>query len=201
MWEEVDYIKNRILFFVGINIIIIFFNISVSTAVEDTYKLDPVHSSIVFRIKHLGISYVYGRFHSPEGVIKFDEGNPSNGFVEVTVKASDIDTENADRDNHLRSVDFFDVEKFPRISFKSRDVKMIKDDLYEVAGDMNLHGVTRKILINITRTGSGKDPWGGFRVGAETTFTIKRSDYGMTGMMGIVGDKVELTISIEAVKN
>lgn len=166
----------------------------------ETYKVDPVHSSILFRVKHLGISYVYGRFHNPSGTVKFDERAPENGLVTISAKVQDIDTGNTQRDDHLKSPDFFDAEKFPLISFKSRGTEQRDDDLYDVAGDMTVHGVTRPIIIVVEFTGSGKDPRGGFRVGAESTFNIKRSDYGMTTMLGPVGDDVRITVSIEAVR-
>ena len=178
----------------------IFFLVSGSIAATENFGVDPVHSSIVFRVKHLGISYVYGRFHNPQGAIQFDEKEPSKGFLEVQVKAAEINTDNKDRDKHLRSPDFFDVTKYPTISFKSKSIKKLDDETYEVVGDLNLHGITRSITIKLLRTGSGDDPWGGYRVGAETTFTVKRSDFGMTTMLGIVGDEVRLTISIEAIR-
>jgi len=177
---------------------LLFLPLFVSAA--DTYKVDPAHSAIVFRIKHLGISYVYGRFHNPSGAVRFDEKATENGFVEISAKVQDIDTGNTQRDDHLKSPDFFHAEKFPLILFKSKGIKKREGRLYDVMGDMSLHGVTRPMSIVVEFTGSGKDPWGGYRVGAETTFNIKRSDYGMTTMLGPVGDDVRITVSIEAVR-
>ena len=166
----------------------------------DLYEVDHVHSSIVFRIKHLEIAYVYGRFNDFSGTFRIDDNNPANNTIEIQVKAKSIDTANAKRDAHLRSPDFFDVKQFPLISFNSKSFKTEGSDLFEVAGDLSLHGITHPLTIKVERTGSGRDPWGGYRVGFEGTFRVNRSEFGMSHMLGPVGDEVRLTVSLEAIR-
>ena len=165
-----------------------------------TYKADPVHSSVLFRIKHLDVSYFHGRFNGVAGTFVFDDENPSAASLDIQIKVEDIDTNNADRDKHLKSPDFFDAEKYPLVTFKSRSLRKTGDHTYEVTGDLTLHGVTKPLTVGLERIGSAKDPWGGYRTGFETVFTIKRSDFGMTNMIGPVGDEVRLTIAIEGVR-
>jgi polyisoprenoid-binding protein YceI len=171
----------------------------IASAVE-TYEVDPEHSAITFRIKHLGIAYVYGRFNDMSGVLKIDDQIPANSSVQISAKTESVDTNVVKRDDHLRSPDFFDAKKFPTISFTSKSFKKVDEDTYEVAGALNLHGITRPLTISIEHTGSGKDPWGGYRTGYETTFTIKRSDFGITTMLNGVGDEVRITVSIEGIR-
>lgn len=172
---------------------------SAAVAAND-YTLDPVHSSLVFGIKHFGTSMFYGRINSPTGKLVFDEENPKNSMVEISVNAGDIDTANEKRDKHVKSEDFFHIEKYPQISFKSATVKKISEKAYQIEGDLNFLGKTRTITILAQHTGSGKDPWGGYRTGFESRFTIKRSDFGMDFMMGPLGDEVRIIISVEAVR-
>jgi polyisoprenoid-binding protein YceI len=166
----------------------------------ETYEVDLEHSSITFRIKHLGITYVYGRFNDMSGILKIDNQTPANSSVQVSAKTESVDTNVPKRDDHLRSPDFFDAKKFPTISFTSKSFKKLDEDTYEVAGSLNLHGITRPLTVTVEHTGSGKDPWGGYRTGYETTFTIKRSDFGMTTMLNGVGDEVRITLSIEGIR-
>lgn len=172
-----------------------------SPAAADVFKVDPAHSAITFRIKHLGISYVHGRFNNAFGTITFDENRPANNAVEIAVKVNDIDTSIAKRDTHLKSPEFFDAVKYPLISFRSETFQRIGERTYEVSGPLSFHGVTRPLTVKVEFIGSGKDPWGGHRAGFETAFTIKRSDFGMTHMLGSVGDEVQLNVNVEAVRN
>ena len=174
--------------------------VSFPAAAAETYDVDPVHSAAIFRIKHLGISYVYGRFNDLSGTLKIDNKNPAGHAVDIHVKTKNVDTFNVERDNHLRSLDFFDAEKFPLISFKSESFQKVSSDSYEVVGELSIHGVTRPLTVKVQQTGADKDPWGGYRIGFETTFTIKRSDFGMNFMMGGVGDEVRIIVSIEGVR-
>jgi polyisoprenoid-binding protein YceI len=164
----------------------------------DKYKIDPEHSSVIFRINHLDIADIYGRFNDPTGVVVLDSSDPSKSSFTFEVQAANIDTHNEKRDAHLRSPDFFDAKQFPVITFKSTSVKGSGND-YEVTGDLTMHGVTKQITVPITRTGEGKDPWGGYRTGWKATADLKRSDFGIKGVAG-VGDEVHLIISFEAVK-
>lgn len=165
-----------------------------------TYDVDAVHSSVVFRIKHLNAAYFYGRFNEIAGTFVLDDADPARGSFDVQVKVASVDTANADRDKHLKSPDFFDAEQFPLITFKSRSVKKAGETTLEVAGDLTLHGVTRPLTVKIERTGSGTGMRGEFRGGWETVFEIKRSDFGMTKLIGPVGDEVRLIVSVEGVR-
>lgn len=173
---------------------------SVAWASPEEYKVDPVHSSVWFRIKHLGVSYCYGRFNEPMGSFVWDEQNPEASKFTVKVAVEKIDTDNEKRDQHLRGVDFFDAAKHPEITFTSTAIKPQGDNKFEVTGDLTLHGVTKSITVVLEHVGGGKDPWGGFRRGFETKFTIKRSDFGMNYMQGPLGDEVTLKVGIEGVR-
>ena len=166
----------------------------------ETYNLDPGHTSIVFRVKHLGIAYVFGRFNGPTGSFVFDESSPSKSAIEMQAEAKNIDTAVEKRDNHLKSPDFFNAVEFPLVSFKSNSVKKLSESTYEVSGDLTLLAKTRPITVEVHATGAGKDPWGNFRRGFATSFSIKRSEFGMGFMMGGVSDEVNLTVSVEGIR-
>jgi polyisoprenoid-binding protein YceI len=176
------------------------FLLAVPVIAENMYEIDPVHSSILFGIKHFGAGNVYGRFNNPVGKLSFDEKNPEKSSVVIEAKASDIDTANQKRDDHLKSAEFFNIEKFPVISFKSSSVEKRGQQEYQIKGDLTFLGKTRTITVQAQHIGFGKDPWGGNRTGFESRFAIKRSDFGMNFMQGPLGDDVQLIISIEAVK-
>jgi polyisoprenoid-binding protein YceI len=129
------------------------------------YRIDAVHSTLLFRIRHLGISYAYGRFRDVSGTLQLDAADPEQSKVRVEIGAASIDTGNEKRDQHLRSADYFDVERFPSISFTSTRVRKQPDDLYAITGDLTLHGVTRSVTVYMKLTGAGPDPWGGERAG------------------------------------
>ena len=166
----------------------------------ETYKLDPGHTSIVFRVKHLGVSYVYGRINGPTGSFVFDELSPSKCAIDMQAEIKNVDTAVEKRDTHLKSPDFFNAGEHPTILFKSKSVKKLSENTYEVSGDLTLLGKTRPITVKVNATGAGKDPWGNFRRGFETSFSIKRSDFGMNFMMGGVSDEVNLTVSVEGIR-
>ena len=186
---------SQLIFVLGL--LIIFSSVAYSA---ETYKLDPGHSSIVFRVKHLGIAYVYGRFNGPTGSFVFDESSPSKSAIEMQAETKNIDTAVEKRDTHLKSPDFFNAGEYPLVSFKSSSVKKISGNTYEVSGDLTLLGKTRPITAEVNATGAGKDPWGNFRMGFETSFSIKRSEFGMGFMMGGVSDEVNLTVSVEGIR-
>jgi len=165
----------------------------------DTYDLDASHTSIVFKINHLGFSHTFGMFPDVKGTLKFDEKDEKANSIEVTVNAASVNTMNAGRDDHLRNEDFFDVEKHKEISFKSTAWKKTGKGEYEVTGDLTLLGTTKPITFTAKELGSGKGMKGETRRGFETTFSIKRSDFGMDKMVGPIGDDVELTISFEGI--
>ncbi len=163
----------------------------------DTYAVDGVHSSLIFRIQHLGVSYFYGRINGPGGKFTFNPDDPSACSFEITAKAENVDSGNAKRDDHLKSGDFFNAKQFPDITFKSKAVRKRGEGTYEVSGDLSLHGVTRAITANLDHVGCGTDQRGTMRCGFDTTFTIKRSEFGMDFMQGPLGDEVRLMVGIE----
>ncbi len=164
------------------------------------FKVDSVHSSAIFRIKHLGIGNIYGRFNEISGTLDYASGGEGSA-VDLTIRAASLDTNNQKRDNHLRSADFFSVKEFPTITFKSTKWKKTGDNAYEVTGNLSLHGNTKTITVKVEKTGEGDRGRQGYRVGFETTFDIKRSDFGMKKLLKPAGDDVRLIISVEAIRN
>ena len=169
------------------------------TLAADNFKIDPVHATVIYRIGHLGVSNAYGRFSDPTGVVTLDKDDASKSSFTFEVKADKVDTGNEKRDQHLKGPDFFDVKQFPTITFKSTAVKSSGDNKFEVTGDLTLHGVTKSITLNVDKTGEA-DTQMGHRAGFQTEVDLKRSDYGMNGLQGPVGDEVHLIIAFEAVK-
>jgi polyisoprenoid-binding protein YceI len=171
----------------------------------DTYNVDPGHSEVGFQIRHL-VTQVRGKFDDYKGTIQLDPAKMENSSVDFVIKAASIDTGNADRDKHLRSADFFDVEKFPEITFKSKSIKVTGKDQYAVTGTFTLHGVSKELTLPVTFGGTAKDPWGGQRAGFSTALTLDRKAYGIewnkaldTGG-ALLGDDVKISIDLEAVK-
>ena len=172
------------------------------TCVEaaDNYKVDPVHTFTMFRIKHFDIGYSYGRFNDSSGTVVWDKDDPTKSSFTFEVKADSLDTHFDKRDAHLKGPDFFDVKQFPTISFKSTAVKASGDNKFDVTGDLTMHGVTKSITVPIEKTGEGDTKMMGVRTGWETTVNLKRSDYDIKGLLGPVADDVMIRISFEAVK-
>lgn len=166
----------------------------------ETYSIDPVHSTAIYKVKHFGVSNVYGRFDDVTGTVLFDSADPAKSSVEVTIKTESLDTANPKRDAHVKGPDFLNAKQFPVMTFKSTAVKALDAGKYEITGDFTLHGVTKPLTVVWEKVGEGKGPMGDYRQGGETTFSIKRSDFGMTGMMGPVGDDVQITVSVEGVR-
>ena len=178
---------------------------TVTTAMRTQWTLDTTHSNVEFSVRHLMIATVKGRFADVQGTVVIDESDPTASEIDVTIPAASIDTRVAQRDEHLRSADFFDVEKFPVLTFKSRRVA-VKDDALEVTGDLTIRGVTRPVVLDVTSHGRQLDPWGGQRAGFEAKGKIRRSDFGLTWNQALeaggvaVGDEVKITIDVELVK-
>ncbi len=170
------------------------------TQATETYKVDPVHTTAIFRIKHLGVTYFYGRFNETTGSFTLNTENPSEMSFDVQIKTQSVDTNAARRDNHLKSPDFFNAKQFPTISFKSKSVQSSGENTYTVAGDLTLHGVTKPISVQMEFVGQGDRGQRGYRAGFEVTFTIKRSDYGMNYMQGMLGDEVRIMVGLEGVR-
>lgn len=168
----------------------------------DTYEVDPVHSFVIFRCRNLaqaGAVFVYGRFTDIKGTFVVDK-DPAKSSVNITINANSLDTGVPDRDSHLKSPDFLNVKQFPTITFKSRKVQALGKDRYRITGDLTLHGVTRTITVTVTKVGEGKNFKGAYVLGFQTTFAIRRSDFGMKGLMNIVDDRVELTVAIMGIR-
>jgi polyisoprenoid-binding protein YceI len=165
----------------------------------DNFKIDPVHSSVLFSIKHLGVTDFYAVFKDVSGTVSFDKADPSKSTVELAVPVESVDSRNPKRDQHLKSPDFFNAKQFPTLSFKSKKVEGA-GDVYKVTGDFTLHGVTKPITVEFKKGQEGKGMEGEIRGGGETRFQIKRSDYGMNFMQGALGDEVNIILSLEGVK-
>jgi len=165
-----------------------------------TYQIDPVHSSLVFRVKHMDTAFVYGMFTSMKGTVIVDEANPARSSINIEVDANSVNTNNQQRDNHLRSPDFFNTRQFPTITFKSTEVRRVNANTVQVRGDLTMRGVTRPITANVTLTGKGKNAQGRDIIGFETTFTIRRSEFGIRYGLPSLGDEVRVTLSIEAMR-
>ena len=165
----------------------------------DTFKIDPVHSSVIFSVKHLGVADFYGDFREISGTVAFDAADPSKSSVDITVPVEKIDTRNEKRDQHLKSPDFFNAKQFPTLTFKSTKVEG-SGDSYSVTGDLTIHGVTKPVTVQFKKGAETKGQQGETRTGGEAKFTIKRSDYGMTFMNGPLGDDVNIILSLEGIK-
>lgn len=166
----------------------------------DTYTVDPVHSSLIFRIKHANVGYFYGRINDPAGTFTLDAADAGKSVFEFNVAVNNIDTHNDKRDAHLKSPDFFNEKQYPTIAFKSTSVKKAADNKLEVTGDLTLHGVTKSIVVPVEVVGTGEFPKGTGRAGIEAVFTIKTSDFQIKGMPGALGEEVRLMVGLEGVK-
>ena len=171
------------------------------------YEIDPAHSNLQFSVRHLMMSNVRGTFTGVQGTVRFDPANPSSAAIEASVDVASVNTNDQARDGHLKSGDFFDAEKYPKITFRSTKVDKQGDSGFTVLGDLTLHGVTKPVTLQVEEvSGEAKDPWGKTRFGASAKTKIKRSDFGLTwnaaletgGVM--VGDDVKLDFELEFVK-
>ena len=172
-----------------------------------TWDIDPAHSSLEFAAKHAMVTTVRGRFGDFTGVLHLDAADPAKSTAEVTIDVDSLDTRSGQRDEHLRSADFFDVANHPRITFRStRAAAGKRDDEYRMWGDLTIRGVSREVELELTFTGSAQDPWGKTRAGFEGRTTVNRKDWGLTWNVALeaggilVGDKVRLSLDVAAVK-
>ncbi len=169
----------------------------------DVYTIDPAHTSIVFSVAHFGLSYTYGFFRKASGMYAIDAANPANSQFRFTIAADSLDTNNAKRDDHLRSPDFFNVQLFPDITFEStkcaRTTTQDGGVLYQLTGNLTMHGVTRQINVPLRMLGEGPGPPGDRRTGFLCQIELKRSEFGMNSLIEkkIVGDAVGITVSFE----
>lgn len=158
------------------------------------------HAFIEFRIQHLGFSWMYGRFNDFEGRFTYDEENPSNNSVEVTIDPASVDTNHAERDKHLREEDFLYVKEYPEARFVSTKWEQTGEDTAKLTGDLTLRGETNEITIDVELIGAGEDPWGGFRRGFLGKTEFKLADFGIDYDLGPAARTVELTLSVEGVR-
>lgn len=172
-----------------------------------TWNLDSPHSVAEFKVKHMMISNVKGHFSKISGTLTLDEANLANSRVEATIDAASIETRDPQRDTHLKSADFFDVEKFPTLSFNSTRASRIGDGELAVEGDLTIHGITRKAIFNVEGpTPAAKDPWGNTRLALSATTKINRKDFGLTWNTALetggilVGEEVTITLDVQFVK-
>jgi len=171
-----------------------------------TWDFDLSHSSVNFHVRHLMVSKVHGRFQQWGGSLVIDSDDITKSKVDVTIEVASIDTKEEKRDAHLKSADFFDVEKFPQLTFKSTAVKKISDEELEVTGDLTIHGDTKSVVLKVESNGQIKDPWGGTRAGFSAKTSISRKEFGLhynalleAGGV-VIGDKIDITLEIEAVQ-
>jgi polyisoprenoid-binding protein YceI len=168
--------------------------LAISPATAAPLVVDGVHSTVLFRIKHLNTSFAWGRFNDISGKVNLEDKSPS---LEIQLKTDSIDTGNAKREEHLKSPDFFSAKQFPTLSFRSTKITKNGDGKYSVDGTLKLHGVERPLSVELERTGAGKNQQGTAIEGFETTFTIKRSDFGMKFLLQGLSDEVLLIVSLE----
>jgi polyisoprenoid-binding protein YceI len=178
--------------------------VTIATSAKTIYAIDKAHSEVTFQVRHL-LTKVRGRFSDFEGTIDYNESDPTRSSVNVTIQAASVDTNERDRDNHLRSADFFDVETFPTLTFSNRSITGKGDDRFDVAGDLTIRGVTRPVTFVVTFLGKAKDPWGNERIAFEADATINRKDYGLNWNAALetggflVGDEVKISLSAQAI--
>jgi polyisoprenoid-binding protein YceI len=173
---------------------------------KHTWQIDPAHTEVEFAVKHMMISTVKGRFADVSGTITLDETDLAGSSVEVEIDVASIDTRQADRDAHLRSADFFDVENHPKLTFRSRRVEAEGQGRFRVVGDLTIRGVTREVVLEATDEGRGTDPWGNAKAGFSARTSIDRQDYGLTWNAALetggilVGNEVKITLEVQAAK-
>lgn len=180
-------------------------NTSLAT-LTGTYAIDPTHSRVGFVARHAMVTKVRGSFNEFDGSGYFDGDNPKNSQLELRIKAASIDTRNVDRDNHLRTNDFFDMDTYPEILFKSTDVEVVSDENFRVTGDLTIKDVTKPVTVDFEFTGSATDPFGNHRIGFEGKTTVNRKEWGVNWNAPLeaggvlVGEKVVLEFEVSAIR-
>lgn len=170
-------------------------------AQTDTWQLDPNHSAAHFAVRHMGISTVRGAFAKLSGTVQYDAAHPEQTAIDVTIDANSVDTRVEARDKDLRSPNFFDVEKYPTITFKSKKVEATGPGKLNVTGDLTIHGVTKEVVLKVEGpNGPNKDQRGNQHMGAAATTEVNRKDFGVNGAPGGVGDVINITLDVEMVK-
>ena len=179
---------------------------TVPTTLTGTYAIDPTHSRIGFVARHAMVTKVRGSFNEFEGSGFLDADDPTASHLRLTIQAASIDTRNPDRDAHLRSNDFFDMESHPTITFASTSVERTGDDEYRVIGDLTIKGVTKSVAVDVEYTGTAVDPYGNQRIGLEGATTVNRKDWGVSWNAALeaggvlVSEKVTLELEVSAIR-
>jgi polyisoprenoid-binding protein YceI len=189
--------RNKLL---GITLGAMMLGAQVANAADYVIDTEGSHAFIQFKIPHLGYSMLLGRFNEFEGAFSYDEGNPDDSSVEVVIKTASLDSNHAERDKHLRSEDFLQVDKYPQSRFVSTTFKDNGDGTAVLKGDLTLKGVTRPVTIDVKHVGHGPDPWGGYRRGFEGTTTLRLKDFNIDYNLGPAAREVELYLSVEGVR-
>jgi polyisoprenoid-binding protein YceI len=178
-----------------------------ASAATTTWQIDPAHTAAGFAVKHLMISTVRGQFKGIAGTVTWDDQDVSKSSIEVTIDANTVDTSEPNRDKDLKSEKFFDVAKYPTITFKSKKIENVSAGKLKVTGDLTIHGVAREVVLDVEGPSNPvKDPWGNTRVAASATTKVNRQDYGVKwnanidGGGVVVGDDVNITIDLEMTK-
>ncbi len=177
--------------------------LTVSAVAQDAWQLDPPHSSAQFSVRHLGVSTVRGAFTKVSGSVVYDAATPSKSSIQATIDTASVDTRVEMRDNDLRSPRFLDAQKYPAITFQSKKVEAAGAGKLKVTGDLTIHGVTKEVVLDVDGpTPAIKDPMGKdrLRMGASATTKINRNDFGVSGLPGIVGDDITITLDVEMTK-
>jgi len=178
------------------------FVLSASAVNAAEYVIDTkgAHAFVNFKIKHLGYSWLHGRFNTFDGEFNYDAEEPNASQIMVNIDTTSLDSNHAERDKHLRGKDFLNVDKYPTATFKSTNITFNNDDSGKVTGDFTLHGVTKSITFEIDKIGEGQDPWGGYRVGFEGETSLKLSDYGINYNLGPASTHVDIGLFIEGIR-
>lgn len=172
-----------------------------AAAQSGTWQIDPNHSAAQFSVKHLGVSTVRGAFTKVSGSATYDTADPTKTTLNATIEATSIDTRVQMRDNDLRSPNFLDVQKFPTITFQSKQAKSAGAGKLQITGDLTIHGVTKEVVLDVDGPSAPiKDPWGNQRIGASASTKINRKDFGVNGAPGVVGDDISITIDTELIQ-
>ena len=175
--------------------------LTLCAAAQDTWQLDPPHSSAQFSVRHLGVSTVRGAFTKVSGTVQYDPAHPARTSIQVTIQSASVDTRVDMRDNDLRSPNFLDVQKYPTITFQSKKVEAEGAGKLKVTGDITIHGVTKEAVLDVDGPSEAmKDPWGNLRMGASATTKVNRKDFGVNGAPGVVGDEITITLDIEMIR-
>lgn len=170
------------------------------------WKIDNAHSHVQFAVRHMMISTVRGEFENFEGSVDFDQDQPENSKLDIKIDAASINTREKDRDNHLRSADFFNAEEYPTLHFVSKRVEPTAEDKGRVIGDLTIRGVTRQVVLDVTFHGIAKSPWGATSAGFSASTKINRKDWGLTWNQALetggvlVGDDIKIDIEVELIK-